>query len=160
MKTTAAVSLALALLTGAAALAQPVPELKPGDGVIQGEAHPRGEQPVFQQRGEASWFGDEVAGNTGASGERVDPSRLIAAHPTLPFNSRVRVTNLDNGRSVVVEVIDRGPSVEGRVIDLSRGAAEALGMVEAGTAPVEVEAYLSDQPDERVRRELEALARR
>jgi rare lipoprotein A len=128
--------------------------------VIQGEARPRGEQPVFQQRGEASWFGDEVAGNMGASGEWVDPGRLIAAHPTLPFNSRVRVTNLANGRSVVVEVVDRGPSGAGRVIDLSRRAAEALGMVELGTAPVKVEAYASDQTDERVRRELEALARR
>jgi peptidoglycan lytic transglycosylase len=160
MKTTPAVSLALALLTGAAALAQPVPELKPGDGVIQGEARPRGEQPVFQQRGEASWFGDEVAGNMGASGERVDPGRLIAAHPTLPFNSRVRVTNLANGRSVVVEVIDRGPSVAGRVIDLSRRAAGMLGMVELGTAPVKVEAHASDQTGERVTRELEALAQR
>ena len=160
MKTTPAASLALVLLTGAAAPAQPVPELKPGDEMIQGEARPRGERPVIEQRGEASWFGDAVAGNTGASGERVDPGRLIAAHPTLPFNSRVRVTNLDNGRSVVVEVVDRGPSVEGRVIDLSRRAAEALGMVELGTAPVKVEAYASDQTGERVTRELEAQARR
>jgi rare lipoprotein A len=128
--------------------------------VIQGEARPRGEQPVFEQRGEASWFGDEVAGNMGASGERVDPGRLIAAHPTLPFNSRVRVTNLANGRSVVVEVVDRGPSVAGRVIDLSRRAAGMLGMVELGTAPVKVEAHASDQTGERVTRELEALAQR
>ncbi len=160
MKATPAVSLTLALLAGAVALAQPVPELKPSDEVIQGEARPRGERPAVEQQGEASWFGDEVAGNKGASGERVDPGRLIAAHPTLPFNSRVRVTNLANGRSVVVEVVDRGPTVEGRVIDLSRRAAEALGMVELGTAPVKVEAYASAQTDERVRRELEALARR
>ena len=160
MKTTPAVSLALALLAGASALAQPAPERQPGGEAIQGGARPRGEQPIFEQQGEASWFGDAVAGATGASGERVDPDRLIAGHPTLPFDSRVRVTNLANGRSVVVEIIDRGPSVERRVIDLSRRAAEALGMVELGTAPVKVEAYASDQTDERVRRELEALARR
>ena len=160
MKAMPAAGLALALLAGAPALAQPAPAPKPGEQTIQGDARPRGEQPVFEQRGEASWFGDAVEGATGAGGERVDPDRLIAGHPTLPFDSRVRVTNLDNGRSVVVEIIDRGPTVEGRVIDLSRRAAEALGMVELGTAPVKVEAHASDQTDERVRRELEALARR
>lgn len=159
MTTTPVVSLALVLLAGASALAQPVPERQPAD-AIQGGARPRGKRPAFEQRGEASWFGGEVAGDTGAGGERVDPDRLIAAHRTLPFNSRVRVTNLGNGRSVAVEIIDRGPSVAGRVIDLSRKAAEALGMVAAGTAPVKVEAYASDQTDARVRRELEALARR
>jgi rare lipoprotein A len=159
MKTPSAVTLVLVLVAEASALAQPVPKQKPDD-AAQGEAHPRGERPVFEQRGEASWFGGEVAGGTAASGERVDPDRLIAAHRTLPFNSRVRVANLGNGRSVVVEIIDRGPHVEGRVIDLSRKAAEALGMVAAGTAPVRVEVYASDQTDEQVRRELEALAHR
>ena len=79
---------------------------------------------------------------------------------TLPMGSVVKVTRLDNDRSVEVEIVDRGPTAPGRVIDLSRGAARELGMIERGTARVKVEAYASDQPDEQVRRDLEALARR
>jgi len=76
------------------------------------------------------------------------------------MGSIVRVTRLDNDRSVEVEIVDRGPTTPERVIDLSRRAAQELGMVERGTARVKVEAYASDQPNKQVMREPEALARR
>lgn len=89
--------------------------------------------------GEASWYGRRHQGKRTASGERYDERALTAAHPSLPLGSRARVTNLENGRSVVVRVNDRGPFVAGRIIDLSRAAARALGITDAGLARVEVE---------------------
>jgi rare lipoprotein A len=74
-----------------------------------------------------------------ASGERFDEEDLTAAHPTLPFGSRVLVTNLANGRSVTVRINDRGPHVRGRMIDLSRAAARRLGMLRRGTARVRIQ---------------------
>jgi|SRR5581483_12142999 len=88
--------------------------------------------------GLASWYGPEFDGRRTASGRRFAAHALTAAHPTLPLGSRVRVTNLDNGRSVVVTVDDRGPFVDGRVIDVSQAAARRLGMVRSGTARVRV----------------------
>jgi rare lipoprotein A len=85
------------------------------------------------QTGRASWY--DIAART-ASGEAMDGDALTAAHPTLPFGSKVRVANLANGRSVVLRVNDRGPFTEGRVIDVSRAAAEKLGMIRAGVARV------------------------
>jgi len=89
--------------------------------------------------GYASWYGPGFAGRRTASGEIFDPAQLTAAHRTLPFGTRVRVVNLDNGRSVEVRITDRGPFKPNRVIDLSRGAAEAIDMVRSGLAPVRVE---------------------
>lgn len=89
--------------------------------------------------GRASFYGRRFAGRRTASGERFDPSALTAAHRTLPFGARVRVTNLENDRSVVVRINDRGPYAHQRVIDLSRSAARRLGFIEAGTAPVKLE---------------------
>lgn len=86
--------------------------------------------------GEASYYGDELAGRPTASGELFDPAGLTAAHRTLPLGSQVRVTNLGNGRSVTVRINDRGPFTGNRVIDLSHGAASRLGMLGAGTAMV------------------------
>lgn len=86
--------------------------------------------------GMASWYGPNFAGRLTASGERFDPDELTAAHPSLPFGSLVRVTNEDNGRSVVVRINDRGPYVDGRVIDLSEAAARALDMIGPGEAQV------------------------
>ncbi|ADU50148.1 rare lipoprotein A [Thermaerobacter marianensis DSM 12885] len=83
----------------------------------------------------ASWYGEE-SGSVTASGERFDPQAMTAAHRTLPFGTRLEVCY--GGRCVVVRVNDRGPYVPGRDLDLSRGAAEALGMTEAGVAPVQV----------------------
>lgn len=86
--------------------------------------------------GLASYYGDELAGNRTASGERFDPADFTAAHRTLAFGSKVRVTNLANGKSVVVRVNDRGPWGRGRVIDISHAAAKEIGMHRSGTARV------------------------
>ena len=80
-----------------------------------------------------------VEGSETASGEKFNPNELTAAHPTLPFGTRLRVTNVSNGRSVVVRVNDRGPFVPGRVVDVSHSAAETLGMIERGTAKVKLD---------------------
>jgi peptidoglycan lytic transglycosylase len=87
----------------------------------------------------ASWYGQRFARHRTASGERFDPQGFTAAHRTLPFGSKVRVTNLHNGRSVVLTITDRGPYRTRREIDLSYGAARALGMVERGVATVRIE---------------------
>lgn len=87
------------------------------------------------QCGKASWYS---MGSKTASGERMNASALAAAHRSLPFGTQVRVENLNNGKSVVVRINDRGPFAGGRVIDLTRGAAERIGMVRSGVAPVKV----------------------
>ena len=89
--------------------------------------------------GTASWYGPGFHGKKTASGEIYDQTKLTAAHKTLPLGTKARVTNLDNGSAVEVEINDRGPFVDGRIIDLSRAAAGALGFIESGTAPVRVE---------------------
>lgn len=89
--------------------------------------------------GLASWYGREFHGRPTASGERYDMHELTAAHRTLPFGTRVRVTNLENGRSVRVRINDRGPFVDGRIIDLSYGAAKKIAMVKAGVVRVRLE---------------------
>jgi rare lipoprotein A len=91
------------------------------------------------EQGLASYYADIYQGNTTANGERYDGDDMTAAHRTLAFGTRVKVTNLDNGESVVVRINDRGPHVDGRIIDVSRAAAEVLGMVDSGTAEVRVE---------------------
>ena len=87
------------------------------------------------QTGRASWY--DLEAKT-ASGEAMDGEALTAAHPSLPFGSKVTVANLDNGRSVVVRINDRGPFSKGRIIDVSRAAAEKLGMIGTGVARVSV----------------------
>jgi rare lipoprotein A len=89
--------------------------------------------------GMASWYGRHWQGRKTASGKRYDDRRLTAAHPTLPLDTRVRVTNTTNGKSVTVLINDRGPYVDGRVIDLSTAAARHLGMVKVGVVPVRIE---------------------
>ena len=97
-------------------------------------------QAVFApQEGMASWYGPGFAGRTTSNGEVFDPGQLTAAHRTLPFGTRVRVTNLDSGASVEVRINDRGPFKAGRIIDLSRAAAERIGMLSSGLARVRVE---------------------
>jgi peptidoglycan lytic transglycosylase len=88
------------------------------------------------QGGVASFYWQ---GSKTASGEKFDPKELTAAHPTLPFGTKLRVTNTHTGRSVTVRVNDRGPYVRGRVVDVSYSAADALGMVNKGVAPVKLE---------------------
>ena len=89
--------------------------------------------------GRASYYGRELAGNPTASGEPFDPSGLTAAHRTLPLGTRVRVTHARTGEEVVVRINDRGPFHGDRVIDVSRAAADAIGLTRAGTAEVELE---------------------
>jgi rare lipoprotein A len=108
---------------------------------------PRGDQPSNEVptmkapgaelgRGKASWYGPGFHGKRTASGERFDMDAFTAAHRTLPFGTRVRVRNNQNGREVVVRINDRGPWVGDRIIDLSKAAAAALGLLQAGEAPV------------------------
>jgi rare lipoprotein A len=85
-------------------------------------------------------------GSMTASGERMDADALAAAHKTLPFGTKVRVDNLDNGRSVEVRINDRGPFVAGRVIDLTKAAAQRIGMIGAGVADVRVTVLEADGP--------------
>ena len=93
--------------------------------------------------GMATYYGDELAGNRTASGERFDPDKLTAAHRSLPFGSMVRVTNTSNGDSVIVRINDRGPFAHGRVIDVSQAAAREIDMHRSGTARVKL-ALLND----------------
>ncbi|MDY6956990.1 MAG: septal ring lytic transglycosylase RlpA family protein [Pseudomonadota bacterium] len=101
----------------------------------------------FYERGIASWYGPDFHGKSASSGEPYDMHAMTAAHKTLPLPSYVRVTNLENGRSAVVRVNDRGPFVGNRVIDLSFAAATRLGIVQQGTAPVEVVAIEPAEAD-------------
>lgn len=94
---------------------------------------------TYSETGIASWYGEEFAGRPTASGEIFDPNQVSAAHRTLPLPSIVRVTNLENGRALAVRINDRGPFAHGRIIDLSRKAAQLLGVYNKGTAKVRVE---------------------
>jgi rare lipoprotein A len=144
----------LAVTLAIAGLMSPGPvqadELAPGDRIaalsetVAGldesiQIAPRAE--VFEAigQGEASYYGTELAGNRTASGERFDPNAFTAAHRTLPLGTRVRVTNIANGRSVIVRVNDRGPFVHSRLIDVSLGAAREIQMVRSGKAQVRLE---------------------
>jgi rare lipoprotein A (peptidoglycan hydrolase) len=101
--------------------------------------------PTFLQVGLASWYGGRFRHRRTASGERYDLRDLTAAHRTLPLQTVVRVTNLENNRSVLVRINDRGPFARGRIIDLSEGAAQLLGMRRAGVVPVRIEVFANDQ---------------
>src|SRR5579871_198828 len=96
------------------------------------------EQPDYDETGVASWYGPTFYGKYTANGELYDGGALTAAHRTLPMPVNVRVTNLENGKSIIVRVNDRGPYSRGRIIDLSRHAAELLDVVQSGTARVRV----------------------
>ena len=96
--------------------------------------------PAGVQEGLATWYGDNLHGGPTASGERFDQNAMTAAHRTLKMNTRVRVTNKKNGKSVVLRINDRGPfGNKRRIIDVSKGAARKLDMIEAGVVPVRVE---------------------
>ncbi|MFO1152659.1 MAG: septal ring lytic transglycosylase RlpA family protein [Rhodospirillales bacterium] len=97
--------------------------------------------PVFVQSGVASWYGPGFHGRKTASGERFNQYQMTAAHKRLPLGTVATVTNLKNGKSVQVEINDRGPYVRGRIIDLSKAAADHLGMRNSGTTPVRLEVH-------------------
>jgi len=96
---------------------------------------PAGQAAAAGQCGKASWYG--LTGMT-ASGERANPGGLTAAHPFLPFGTMIKVENLKNGRSVMVRINDRGPFSKGRIVDVTRGAAERLGFIRSGIARVRI----------------------
>ena len=102
-------------------------------------APPRSTAGLPVERGRVSLYGVNFAGKTTASGERFDPAALTMAHRTLPFGTRVRVTNLANGRSVEVRVNDRGPAIANRIADLSLAAARKLGMTDDGVIEATLE---------------------
>ncbi|MDQ3364560.1 MAG: septal ring lytic transglycosylase RlpA family protein [Myxococcota bacterium] len=128
----AGVALAIAVAIGCGA---PPKQSKPKRVAVGQPAGAAGEL----QRGKASWYGGSFHGGPTASGERYDKRTMTAAHRTLPFGTRVRVTNLKNGRTVTVRINNRGPYSKGRIIDLSEAAAERLGMIDAGVVPCTVE---------------------
>jgi len=107
----------------------------------------------YSETGIASWYGPNFHGKPTANGEIFDQNLITAAHPTLPLPSAVRVTNLDNGRTILLRINDRGPFARGRIIDLSRRAAQLLGFEKKGTAKVRVEIL----PDESRQLKLAAL---
>ena len=96
-------------------------------------------QATLPQTGQASWYGTQHQGKQTASGTTYDQAALTAAHRSLPFGSKVKVTNLANGKSVEVEITDRGPFADNRIIDLSEAAAKVLDMIASGTATVRLE---------------------
>jgi rare lipoprotein A (peptidoglycan hydrolase) len=100
--------------------------------------------------GEASWYGPGFVGKRTASGDIFDEAKFTAAHKTIPLGSTAKVTNLKNGKSVKVEINDRGPFVEGRIIDLSPAAAKALEMVHEGTTKVKIEVLRETAAEEDV----------
>ena len=111
---------------------------------VKGEKYYPEYDPTYDEEGLASWYGPNFHGKSTANGERFNQWAMTAAHKTLPMPSIVRVTHKGNGKSIVVRINDRGPFVDERIIDLSRAAAEELGIIGTGTAPVRVE-YL--KPD-------------
>jgi rare lipoprotein A len=117
---------------------------------VRGTTYVPAAAPAYDALGYASWYGNE-SGNQTANGEKFRPGWITAAHKTLPLPTYVEVTALDTGRRIVVRVNDRGPFSRGRIIDLSRGAAEELGIKALGHAPVRVRRI---EPSEKDRKRL------
>lgn len=113
----------------------------------------------YRERGYASWYGNKFNGYNTSNGERYDMYAMTGAHKTLPIPSYVRVTNLDNGKSVVVRINDRGPFHQGRIVDLSYAAAQRIGIHKAGTGRVEVEIALPNDAAPIPRRADKAIAK-
>ncbi len=112
---------------------------------VRGQVYTPREDPSYVARGTATWYGSDFHGRRTANGEIFSANAITGAHPTLPLPSYVRVTNLDNGRSLIVRINDRGPFVNGRIIDLSHRAADLLGYVGHGMTNVQVN-YVSPAP--------------
>jgi rare lipoprotein A len=124
----------LVFLAASAAVVQPACSPVPRFTTANPPGYPSNELSGF-----ASYYAEEFDGRTTANGEKFDMNDLTAAHRTLPFNTIVRVQNLENGKEVVVRVNDRGPFKDGRVIDLSLEAAKQIDLIRSGTAPVKLE---------------------
>lgn len=159
-------TLLLALAALAACSSQPQRSQAPGEGPRDEPRARNGNPPFYEiagrryvvlesaagyvEQGVASWYGPDFHGKRTATGETYDMQGMTGAHPTLPLPTWVRVTNLQNGRSVDVRLNDRGPFAKNRVIDLSRAAAEQLGMIGSGIALVEVRSLTSGAPPSRL----------
>jgi rare lipoprotein A len=102
---------------------------------------------AFEQEGLASWYGGKFQGRQTASGEIFDTNEFTAAHRTLPFGTILKVTSLESGKSTVVRINDRGPFIPGRIVDLSRAAAAAIGLAGRGVAMVRIEVLPPDSPE-------------
>lgn len=113
---------------------------------VKGVTYVPAHQPGYREEGLASWYGPGFHGRSTANGETFDKWELTAAHPTLPMPSLVRVTHLKTGKQIVVRINDRGPFAKGRIIDLSRRAAEELGTIGEGVARVRVE-YMAEESE-------------
>jgi peptidoglycan lytic transglycosylase len=125
----------------AEAEADKTPEATPPELEVPAEA-----KPVFVETGIASWYGAPYHNRRGSNGEVYDMHAMTAAHRTLPLGSIVRVVNVDTKASAVVRITDRGPFIEGRVIDLSKAAAEKIGMIQKGTTEVRLEVLKTPVP--------------
>jgi len=101
---------------------------------------------IYTEQGNASWYGAPFHGRKASNGETYDMNKMTAAHRTLPFNSMVRVTNLNNGKSAVVRITDRGPFVDNRIIDLSKAAAQEIESIGPGVVPVKIEVLSGPDP--------------
>ncbi len=136
----------LLLFSGALCCCVPKPAPPPADSYwINGRMyHPLPDAFGFREQGIASWYGDPFHGRKTANGETYNMHAMTAAHKTLPFGTMVQVRNLDNGKTAIVRINDRGPFVRERIIDLSYSAARAIGLVQNGTAPVEIVALGTD----------------
>ncbi|MCS6781361.1 MAG: septal ring lytic transglycosylase RlpA family protein [Geminicoccaceae bacterium] len=156
MRLAHAALLAPALLLAACSTRPPEPSTSPSAGpvgvyklgrpyTINGRTYVPEFDPSYDRVGIASWYGDAFHGKPTANGELFDKDRISAAHPTLPLPSRVRVTNLENGRTIELRVNDRGPFVGERLIDLSQAAARELGFEEEGLARVRVQFLALDE---------------
>jgi len=151
-------ALVLAACARSAAAAEPhAPSVKPPSYEVFGKRYQvRASSDGYRERGVASWYGRPFHGRPTSSGEMYDMHEMTAAHTTLPLPTWVEVTNLSNGKRIVVKVNDRGPFVADRVIDLSYAAASALDIVQNGTARVEIHAVAepaAPEPQSRARAE-------
>jgi rare lipoprotein A len=118
----------------------PLPESSPADSEIPLEPQQQNE-PIFTQSGFATYYADKFHGRRTAFGEKYNKFELTAAHLTLPFNTMVKVTCIDNEKSVIVRINDRGPHGANRIIDLSRAAAKEIGLIQKGVAKVKIEVF-------------------
>ena len=161
-----AILLFVSVLTGcggnkktASAKVPPPPTIQPDSGkneragkkpsaAIGGYDFPRNAKPIYVETGIASWYGPPYHNRKGANGEVFDTNKLTAAHRTLPLNSIARVTNVETGDSAIVRITDRGPFIEGRMLDLSLAAAKAVDVWRPGVATVKLEVMEAPSPIE------------
>ena len=138
------------------AIAQPEPNNPPAPGIAESSIPPsinpppsagtESRTPIYSETGMASWYGPPYNRRRGANGEVFDQDSISAAHRTLPMGSLIRVTNLQTGQSATMRITDRGPFVPDRVLDLSMGAAKAVGVWRPGTARVRIDVYETPKP--------------